>query len=140
MGLIYLDSVFCIYAVEGRDWRHSRALDAMRASAVKEFVITPLVKMECLVMPFRRGDHTTELEFRRFFDVVGNRPIPSEAYEHAARLRADHPSLRSVDALHLATAQMSGCTNLWTGDVAFAKALPGYVRNVFIPKGEKDGA
>jgi predicted nucleic acid-binding protein len=42
-----------------------------------------------------------------------------------------HQSLRTPDALHLATAQLSMCDGIWTADEGFAKVGAPYVRNVF---------
>lgn len=39
----------------------------------------------------------------------------------AAELRATHPTLRTPDAIHVATAQFTGATHLVTNDVKFAR-------------------
>jgi len=130
MGLIYLDSAFCIYAAEYLDSTGDRARELI-ASSDSDFAISPLVRMECLVMPIRLARFDLESEYKRFFAMLTLLPITAEVYEQATLLRAAHQSLRTPDAIHLATAQVNGCSRLWTGDVDFARVGAPFVRNVF---------
>jgi len=129
MGLTYLDSVFCIYAIEDAGEKGIRARQLL--SSEMTFTTSPLVRMECLIMPLRLAQLDVEEDYRRFFTNLRFVSIPDEAYERAARLRAVHHSLRTPDALHLATAQLAGCSHLWTGDEHFAKLGGPFVRNIF---------
>jgi len=130
MGLIYLDSVFCIYSVEDLGPKGEKARNVVRSQDF-EFVISPLVQMECLVIPYRLGRFDLEQQYKRWFSTLKVLSISPEVYDQAARLRAVHPSLRTADALHLATTQFGECSQMWTGDAGFAKVGTPFVVNVF---------
>ncbi len=128
--MIYLDSVFCIYAVESGS-RQERAYELINQTH-DVFAISHLVMMECLVRPYREADHVAEDRLLAFFGELAMLDAPADVYRRAAQSRAVHRSLRTPDALHLAIAQLGGCTNLWTGDADFAKISGPYVQNVFV--------
>ncbi|PJI53413.1 PIN domain nuclease [Methylobacterium radiotolerans] len=50
--------------------------------------------------------------------------LDTAAFVRSAELRADF-GLKTPDALHLAAAQLSGCTELWTNDKRLAAASHG---------------
>jgi predicted nucleic acid-binding protein len=113
--VIYLDACIVIYATEHQGDLGHRAR-ARLAAAASTFAISPLVIHEVLVGPIRRSD-------RRLLEVYDARlkdyarvDIDLPAYIRAAELRAAAPGLKTVDALHLAAAQLAGCTQLWTND------------------------
>lgn len=122
--MIYLDSCVLIYAVED-DGERGAAVRQRLADAGEEVVaISPLVMLECLVGPLRAGDLALADHYRAAFDRL--RVLDSGVAEHerAAELRARH-GLRTPDALHLASAQLSGCRELWTNDARLAAASHG---------------
>ena len=49
---------------------------------------------------------------------------------HAAQIRAANPTLKTVDALHLAAAQLAGCTTLWTNDKRLTTAAGSFAVDV----------
>lgn len=127
--MIYLDSCMVIYAVED-DGPRGTAVRQRLADAGDEVVaISPLVMLECLVGPLQADDLGLHDHYRRAFENF--RVLDSGVPEHlrAAELRARH-SLRTPDAIHLATAQLSGCRELWTNDNRLAAASHGLARNV----------
>jgi predicted nucleic acid-binding protein len=130
MALIYLDACFLIYEVESTG-PHGQAARAALAAAEPStrFAVSPLVEMECLVGPLKSVDLLLETSYRQAIADREMLAIPAEAYALAARLRAT-TSVKTPDALHWATAQLSGCDQLWTGDADFAAAAPGFVRDV----------
>jgi len=117
--LVYLDSVICIYAVEGPPSFQSRARArlAVMKTAGDQPAISDLTWLECRVKPTRLGDATALADMEAFLtssDVVRT-PMPTAVYERACRIRAiQHYKL--ADALHLAAAVESSCGLFLTND------------------------
>lgn len=130
MGLTYLDSCVLIYAFDDRGPLGDQARQALRDSPTTEFAVSPLVRLECLVRPLREKD---DAWFRRFGDALSEfseLPIDGNTFNFAAHIRAN-TNLKTPDALHLATARLSDCDELWTNDSALAAAAPEFALNVF---------
>jgi predicted nucleic acid-binding protein len=117
--LVYLDSVICIYAVEGAPSFQARArarLATMRAAADQP-AVSDLTWLECRVKPIRLGDAVALADMEAFLtasDVV-RVPLPTAVYERACRIRAVH-NYKLADALHLAAAVEGGCGLFLTND------------------------
>ncbi len=117
--LVYLDSVLCIYAVEGAPTFQARArarLATMRAAGDQP-ALSDLTWLECRVKPIRLGDAVGLADMEAFLtasDVV-RVPLPTMAYERACRIRALH-NYKLADALHLAAAVEAGCGLFLTND------------------------
>jgi uncharacterized protein len=115
MGLTYLDSCIVIYIVE-RDPRWSAAVASGRLRFEGDVLaVSPLVKAECLVAPYRREDSLQEARYMQFFQQCTVLDLPEAVYFEAAHQRARH-RLKLPDALHLACARYHGCEALWTND------------------------
>jgi predicted nucleic acid-binding protein len=117
--LIYLDSVVCIYAVEGAPSFQALArarLAAMRAAG-DQSAVSDLTWLECRVKPIRTGDALALADLEAFLtaaDVV-RLPLPTAVYERACRVRAGH-NYKLADAIHLAAAVEGGCGVFLTND------------------------
>jgi predicted nucleic acid-binding protein len=117
--LIYLDSVVCIYAVEGAPSFQALArgrLAAMRAAGDRP-AVSDLTWLECRVKPIRTGDALALADLEAFLtaaDVV-RLPLPTGVYERACRARAIH-NYKLADAIHLAAAVEGGCGVFLTND------------------------
>lgn len=124
--MIYLDSCMLIYAVEDDGNRGSLVRQQLAEAGSQVVAISPLVMLECLVGPLRAENLVLHDLYRRAFEKF--RVLDSAIPEHfrAAELRARH-GLRTPDALHLAIAQLNGCTELWTNDDRLASAAHGLV-------------
>src|SRR5438045_8052134 len=110
--LIYLDSVICIYAVEGAPSFQARArarLAAMRAAGDQP-AISDLTWLECRVKPIRNGDTVALADMEAFLTAsdVTRVPLSTAVYERACRIRAVQRFMLA-DALHLAAAVEGGC-------------------------------
>lgn len=127
--MIYLDSCIVIYALEDPSPVGQRARAALR-SADGPFAISPLVVHESLVLPFRRRDTALIERYTTTFVGYAMIELDSSCYLHAAELRAETPGLKTVDALHLAAAQLSGCEALWTNDKRLAAVSGGFAVDV----------
>lgn len=121
--IVYLDSNICVYLVERVPEYTALASCAVgRLLAEGNTVVAShLVRMECLVGPLRRHDHSAVDEFNRFFtdSVDAMLPIEAAEFERAARLRATYP-LGAVDALHLSIALGARCDAYLTNDARLA--------------------
>jgi uncharacterized protein len=120
--VIYLDSCILIYAIEDSSDRGVAVRERI-AQTTQPIAISPLVMLECLVGPRRVHDTALEDHYTRAmrgFEVID---LGVPAFLRATELRAAH-GLRTPDALHLAAAQLSGCTELWTNDARLASAAP----------------
>jgi predicted nucleic acid-binding protein len=139
MGPVALDSCVIIYAME----RHPEFGDTARRLLERlddpddsmRAVASALALIEVLVQPLRLGRHDLVSEYRnRLTDTGGGLtlvPVTPEVAERAALLRAGSPSLTTPDAIHAATAIVSGADVFLTNDPAF-KGLPG-LRVVMLP-------
>lgn len=117
--LIYLDSVICIYAVEGAPSFQARARARLAAVQVAgdQPAISDLTWLECRVKPIRMADAIALAEMEAFLmasDVV-RLSVPTVAYDRACRIRAGH-NFKLADALHLAVAVEGGCGLFLTND------------------------
>jgi len=53
---IYLNTCIVIYVVERHPIHSARIEELMRQAGAADFCYSPLVRLECLVMPFRTND------------------------------------------------------------------------------------
>lgn len=65
--------------------------------------------------PLKREDKTLQERFERFFSVAVSLQVDEVIFRETAVKRARH-SIKTPDALHLTTAERSGCTAFWTND------------------------
>lgn len=127
--MIYVDSCLLIYAIEddGHLGQRSRAL---LSSQGERFAISPLVMLEALVLPLRGDDAALRARYESLFEQFILLEIGLPQYLHAAEIRAVSAGLKTADALHVATAQLAGCTVLWTGDRRLAAASASFAVDV----------
>jgi predicted nucleic acid-binding protein len=128
--LIYLDSCVVIYAVEDHPRWGERSKAAITRGPDTKSAVSPLVKLECLVVPLMLGDQALAERFRQAFNVFETLSIPEAVYLRGAEIRAQF-GLKTPDALHLACAQHHGCEAVWTNDGRLNKASRGLARDIF---------
>ena len=118
---IYLDANVWIYALEG----YAAALTALfaRIDACELTAITSEFTLaEVLVKPFADANlalqqlYAETLQARLALRIV---PITRDILIAAARLRAQHPTLKMPDALHAATALADGAQYFVSNDARF---------------------
>ncbi|MBF4572760.1 type II toxin-antitoxin system VapC family toxin [Herbiconiux sp. VKM Ac-1786] len=127
--MIYADSNILIYLIEDPGERGDRV--RRRFDEIDdELVVSPLVIMECRVKPLQLGDLVTVRRFDRLFDHLPHLDMPEEVYLLAADTRARH-GLKTMDALHLATAQFHTCDGFWTQDDRLKAAAGGLAIETF---------
>jgi uncharacterized protein len=127
---IYLDSCVAIYLVEEHSVFAPAIEFLLESRPNAEIFISDLTVMECLVGPLRAGNQTLESKYRQWFESVVVFPVTREVFTEAARLRADFPSLKTPDALHVATAFHHRCDELWTNDERLSALGLNIIRNI----------
>ncbi len=121
MGLIYLDTCLVIYAFERHPQFGVQVLQRLSEYPAAQFAISPLVKMECLVAPFKQQNIVLQDYYQQGLARFSCLSMPEGVFLLAAQLRAEH-GLKAPDALHLATAQYHGCQAFWTNDQRLCRA------------------
>jgi len=129
MGLIYVDTCLIIYAFEDHPSFGSAVRRAFGEVAAGSLVVSPLVKLECLVSPLRSANVVLQRRYEEGLALFESLPMNEQVFLHAAELRARF-NLKTPDALHLATAQHHGCEALWTNDERLNVASRGLARSV----------
>lgn len=130
MTKIFLDTCVVIYLIEKHPAYANRVETMMNSVQSGVFCFSPLVRMECLVMPLRTKDVTLQKLYTSFFKSQRSLTIASAVYDQAAQLRADFSSLKTPDAIHLATAKFYGCDEFWTNDNRLHKVSPKLTKNI----------
>lgn len=106
-----------------------RVAAATAGASNSRLAISPLVQLECLVGPLRRGDPVLKEAYESVFRLLQPLDMPEQVYVQAAGVRAQF-GLRTPDALHLSCARHHRCEALWTNDDRMARASHGMARNV----------
>ena len=81
-------------------------------------------------MPLRTGYAALKSHYESFFGAQEMLDIAVERFDEAAQLRADFNSVRTPDALHLATALYYECDEFWTNDNRLNSVAPLLVKNI----------
>ncbi|MCU0703453.1 MAG: PIN domain-containing protein [Fimbriiglobus sp.] len=115
---LYLDSVVVIYMVERHPQFGRAAAAAVSRLAPTALVGTELTRMECLIIPRRLSDAARGSDFDRLFSqkYLPFEPVDTPVFHLATDLRAKYTKVKTPDALHLASAILSGCDCFVTND------------------------
>jgi uncharacterized protein len=132
MGLmkIYLDSCIAIYVVEAHPHYASKVTAKLNALHAAQICYSPLVRLECLVKPLQTQNQPLRNLYAQFWASQQNLSLVDEIFMRAAQLRADFPSIKTPDAIHLATALHYSCDEFWTNDNRLAKVAPALAKNI----------
>lgn len=130
MKKIYLDTCSIIYFVEKNPLYISKVENAMKSLTSVKFCYPSLTRLETLVMPLRNKDLQLQQAYELFFNSQEFLQMDNEVYKQAAQLRADFPSLKTPDALHLSTTIYHNCDEFWTNDNRLDKVAPNLVKNI----------
>ncbi len=121
---LYLDANLYIYLFEGAEPHRERMTRLAAEIDLRQLAViaSELMFVELLPRPLREGRRDL---VERYFDLMQRTPsivlapVTRPVVLQAVRLRADF-GLRSMDALHLATAQVHDCHTFLTNDVRLA--------------------
>ncbi|MEO8500211.1 MAG: type II toxin-antitoxin system VapC family toxin [Vicinamibacteria bacterium] len=121
---LYLDANAIVFAVEGPDrLRDFVAAWTERAESSPEgAVLTSRLSLsECLILPIRRKDEAAIEKLQRFFaGSVQVLSVDDELVDMATDLHREY-SLKTIDALHLATAIRGKADVFLTRDAGIAR-------------------
>lgn len=139
MRRVYPDTNMLVYLVEDQGDKAAmvRALLQPVDGDHPVLVFSELTRLECRVLPLRRGDHAVLAVYDQLFAHGRNQftPLDRACFETATALRATH-GLKTPDAMHLAAALQAGCDEFWTNDQRLAQAAQGRLRIVnLLPAG-----
>ncbi len=70
MGLIYLDSCICVYAIESASRFHGNVIKALARHPEAQFAVSHLVMAECLVGPLKSGNSFVVQDYEALFKRV----------------------------------------------------------------------
>jgi predicted nucleic acid-binding protein len=120
-GPIALDTALFIYYIEENQTYLPLVASIFEevAGGRREVVTSSLTLLEVLVVPFRAGNLALAERYEAYLSRsrrVRLVDIGRPQLRMAAQLRALHPSLRTPDALQLATALAAGCRTFVTND------------------------
>lgn len=119
-GSVYADTQILIYTVENHpDYaRLLRPLWFAVQNQSLQVISSELVILETLVVPLRKNDSQLIADYEYLFRFIKRIPIHQQILREAARLRATVQSLRTPDAIHVATSVQEGCSLFLSNDKA----------------------
>lgn len=129
MAQIYWDSCVAIYRVENvAPWAATLMQWLAEQEASAALCVSELTRMESRLAPLRAGNAELLARYDDFFAQpdLATIGLTRAVFERATSLRAVH-RLKTRDALHLAAAIESRCTQFWTNDKRLAAAAAGLV-------------
>ncbi len=134
MSKIYLDACIVIYFIE-KHFDYAAKIEALinNLDGNDALCFSALIRLECLVMPLRTNDKTLQSLYESFFNAQKMLEMTIKVFDQAAQLRADFNSLKTPDALHLATALHYNCDEFWTNDNRLNSVAPSLVKNILLP-------
>ena len=108
---LYLDTAIVVYLVEQPVPFGAQACAKIAALQPTALTVSELVRLEVLVVPRRNNDLAREQEFHDFFrqNALPLRPLDRAVMDTAINLRAKYRTLKTPDAIHLATAIEAQC-------------------------------
>lgn len=130
MKRICLDTVIIIYLIENHPLYSSKIEIVLNGLGADTLFYSPLTRLECLVMPFRTKNSLLENLYKAFFDAQKILEMPTDVFDAAAKLHADFSSLKTPDALQLATAVYHGTDEFWTNDNRLKRVNPSLIKNI----------
>ena len=126
--MIYLDSCIVIYALEADD-ETGEKVRAKLAQTEEVIATSPLVLYECLVGPLRDTDWELRDRYIAVYSQFKQLDLGLETFMRAAELRASS-QMKTPDSIHVAAAQIAGCTEFWTNDHRLVNSTHGLGVNI----------
>ena len=122
---IYLDSNIVIYAFEGLPAFREQALATLQAAEAEgaQLVVSHLIYIEVFPKLISSRQYELVERYQSFFEkdgLVEVLPVDAGVIQQATKLRANY-QLKTVDALHLATAIAHGCNSFLSHDQALQR-------------------
>ncbi len=131
IGLLYVETAPFIYFVE----RHPTYIERMRAvfqhvhPEITPVITSAITLTEVLTLPIKLKQQHYHHEYREMLlntEAISTLPVDAFIAEQAAHFRAKY-SLRTPDALHIATAVSAACEAFLTNDLALKRVTEVHV-------------
>lgn len=126
---LYFDANTIIRVVEGSEATAKPFADVAAGAAQSGMMIvtSELTLAEVLVKPLRDQDFNLIVGYNNLLAGGGageihTVPVSRDILGRAARIRNKKSSVKLPDAIHIATAEHTGCTHIFTGDRRFVGA------------------
>lgn len=117
---VYLDTAPVIYILDRVEPYRVAAMEVIRECLLSgaRFFTSTVTNMEYLVLPLRERSSVKIAAFETFKRLLGVDVIPiDDAVSFgAARIRADYPSIKGMDALQIAASVSASCDAFITND------------------------
>lgn len=115
---IFIDTAPIIYYLQNSELYYENMKTFWKEYDECDFVTSTITVTEYLTYPYRQGDMELINSFDAFIDDmdIQVRDIDVRIAKKAAQIRAEYKFFKSMDALQLATACITGCDLFLTND------------------------
>lgn len=115
---IFLDTAPIVYYLENNEMYYPVMKRFWRSAESCDYVTSAVTVTEYLTYPYQQNEIKLINDFNAFIDgmEINIKSIDREIAEKAAKIRAEYKFFKTMDALQLATACLSGCDLVLTND------------------------
>lgn len=115
---IFLDTAPIIYYLQNSELYYKKMKTYFKNNAEMDFVTSAITVTEYLTYPYRQNDLKQVNAFFSFIDGMEIQicNVDKKIAEKAAQIRAEYAFFKTMDALQLATACVTGCDVFLTND------------------------
>lgn len=115
---IFLDTSPIVYYLECNEVFYTKVKNFWKEHEYSDYITSAVTVTEYLTYPYQNHNEKQINAFYTFVDGMGIeiREIDKAIAEKAAQIRAEYTSFKTMDALQLATACLSGCDLFLTND------------------------
>ena len=115
---IFLDTAPIVYYLENNELYYSAMKRLWKSFEACDYVTSAVTVTEYLTYPYQQNETKLINDFNAFIDgmEINIKSIDREIAEKAAKIRAEYKFFKTMDALQLATACLSGCDLVLTND------------------------
>jgi len=115
---IFLDTAPIVYYLENNELYYPVMKRFWKSCESCDYVTSAVTVTEYLTYPYQQNEIKLINDFNAFIDgmEINIKSIDREIAEKAAKIRAEYKSFKTMDALQLATACLSGCDLVLTND------------------------
>lgn len=115
---VFLDTAPIVYYLENNELYYPVMKRFWKSCESCDYVTSAVTVTEYLTYPYQQNEIKLINDFNAFIDgmEINIKSIDREIAEKAAKIRAEYKSFKTMDALQLATACLSGCDLVLTND------------------------
>ncbi|MCM1087204.1 MAG: PIN domain-containing protein [Blautia sp.] len=115
---IFLDTSPIVYYLENNELYYSKMKEFWKIYVDCDYITSAITITEYLIYPYRQNNLKLINALYAFTDGmdIGIKSIDKEIAEKAAQIRAEYKNFKTMDALQLASACLTGCDLFLTND------------------------